>query len=86
MTSVLPHQSLLTTETDDRRANPQTQARVYLRRVAEVLPRGDISYAQVKQSYLERFSEAELIQFGRLQYLEDYTEGREICGRFWSRI
>src|SRR5689334_1970333 len=51
--------SLLIAETDDRRADPQTLARVSIRGVAEILPRNDPGYAQVKKSYLERFPEAE---------------------------
>jgi putative heme iron utilization protein len=54
-----PRVSLLITETDDRRADPQTLARVSLHGPAEVLPRTDAGYAQVKQNYLERFPEAE---------------------------
>ena len=54
-----PRVSLLITETDDRRADPQTLARVSLHGTAEVLPRTDAGYAQVKQNYLERFPEAE---------------------------
>jgi heme iron utilization protein len=54
-----PRVSLLITETDDRRADPQTLARVSLRGMAEILPRDDPGYAQVKKAYLERFPEAE---------------------------
>jgi putative heme iron utilization protein len=54
-----PRVSLLITETDDRRADPQTLARMSLHGTAEVLPRTDAGYAQVKQNYLERFPEAE---------------------------
>jgi putative heme iron utilization protein len=55
-----PRVSLLITETDDRRADPQTLARVSIRGTAEILlPRSDTGYAQVKQNYLERFPEAE---------------------------
>lgn len=54
-----PHVSLLITETDDRRADPQTLARVSIRGRAEILPRTDPGYAQVKKNYLERFPEAE---------------------------
>lgn len=54
-----PRVSLLITETDDRRANPQTLARASLRGMAGVLPRTDPGYAQVKQNYLERFPETE---------------------------
>ncbi len=54
-----PRVSLLIIETDDRRADPQTLARVSIRGTAEILPRNDPTYAQVKQNYLERFPEAE---------------------------
>jgi putative heme iron utilization protein len=54
-----PRVSLLITETDDRRADPQTLARVSIRGTAEVVPRDDSNYGQVKNIYLERFPEAE---------------------------
>lgn len=54
-----PHVSLLITEPDDRRADPQTLARVSLRGMAEILPRTDSDYVHVKQLYLMRFPEAE---------------------------
>ena len=54
-----PRLSLLITETDDHRPDPQTLARVSIRGIAEVLPRSDPGYAQVKKIYLERFPEAE---------------------------
>lgn len=54
-----PHVSLLIAEADDRRADPQTLARVSVRGTAEILQRTDPSYVQVKNIYLERFPEAE---------------------------
>ena len=54
-----PRVSLLITETDDRRPDPQTLARVSIRGTAEILPRTDQEYVQVKKAYLERFPEAE---------------------------
>ncbi|HSL42694.1 MAG TPA: pyridoxamine 5'-phosphate oxidase family protein [Anaerolineales bacterium] len=54
-----PSVSLLITETDDQRIDPQTLARVSIRGVAEVLLRNHPGYAQVKSIYLERFPEAE---------------------------
>ncbi|HUE99222.1 MAG TPA: pyridoxamine 5'-phosphate oxidase family protein, partial [Anaerolineales bacterium] len=54
-----PRVSLLITETDDGRADPQTLARVSLRGIAEILPRTDPGYAQGRNNYLERFPEAE---------------------------
>ena len=54
-----PRVSLLITEPDDHRPDPQTLARVSIRGMAEILPKTDPGYAQVKQNYLERFPEAE---------------------------
>jgi heme iron utilization protein len=54
-----PRVSLLIAETDDRRADPQTLARVSIRGVAEILPRANPNYSQVKSLSLERFPEAE---------------------------
>src|SRR5215217_6504952 len=45
-----PRVSLLIAETDDRRADPETLARVSLRGMAAILPRNDPGYAQVKQN------------------------------------
>jgi hypothetical protein len=63
-----PRVSLLITEIDDRRADPQTLARVSIRGIAGILPRTDSGYAQVKKIYLERFPEAE-----QLFSLEDFN-------------
>jgi putative heme iron utilization protein len=54
-----PRVSLLITEADDGRADPQTLARVSMRGMAELLPRSDPGYTRIKSSYLERFPEAE---------------------------
>lgn len=54
-----PHVSLLITETDDRRPDPQTLARVSVRGIAKMLPRTDPGYTQIKATYLKRFPEAE---------------------------
>lgn len=54
-----PRVSLLVSEADDRRADPQTLARVSIRGIAEILSRNDPGYTQVKSIYLERFPEAE---------------------------
>ena len=54
-----PRVSLLITETDDRRIDPQTLARLSLRGTAEILPRTDPGYAQVRQLYLAHFPESE---------------------------
>lgn len=54
-----PRVSLLITETDDRRPDPQTLASVSIRGTAEILPRTAPDYAQVRNIYLECFAEAE---------------------------
>ena len=54
-----PRVSLLIAKTDDRRADPQTLARVSIRGTSEILPRDASGYAQVRQNYLERYPEAE---------------------------
>jgi putative heme iron utilization protein len=54
-----PRVSLLITETDERRADPQTLARLSIRGIAEILPRTAPNYAQIKKTYLERFPESE---------------------------
>ena len=63
-----PRVSLLIVETDDRRPDPQTLARVSLRGVAEMLPRTDPGYTHVKDIYLARFPEA-----GQLFSLGDFN-------------
>jgi len=54
-----PHVSLLLTEADDGRPDPQTLARVSLNGTAEMLPRTVSHYPQIKHTYLARFPEAE---------------------------
>lgn len=54
-----PRVSLLITETDDLRADPQTLARVSLQGTAEMLPRTDPGYDHVRRIYLARLPEAE---------------------------
>jgi heme iron utilization protein len=54
-----PRVSLLITEADDHRPDPQTLARLSLNGTAEILPRTDPHYSQVKHAYLTRFPEAE---------------------------
>lgn len=56
-----PHVSLLITETDDHRPDPQTLARVSLQGMTEVLPREQSGYDSVKTLYLKRFPESERI-------------------------
>ena len=60
-----PSVSLLFTEADDGRLDPQTLARLSSHGTAEILPRTDPGYAQVRNLYLQRFPEAEqLFSFG----------------------
>lgn len=78
-----PHVSLLITETDDRRPDPQTLARVSIRGTAEILPRTDPGYAQVKAIYLERFPEAEqLFGLGDFNIWTIKPEGGRFVARF----
>ena len=74
-----PRVSLLITEADDGRLDPQTLARVSLRGIAEMLPRSDPGYAPIKVAYLERFPEAEqLFSLGDFNLWEITPKG----GRF----
>jgi putative heme iron utilization protein len=54
-----PHVSLLITEIDDGRADPQTLVRVSIQATAEMIPRSTPDYLRVKEIYLARFPEAE---------------------------
>jgi putative heme iron utilization protein len=54
-----PRVSLLLTESDDGRPDPQTLARLSLTGTAGILPRTNPHYPQVKHAYLARFPEAE---------------------------
>lgn len=56
-----PHVSLLIAETDDGRPDPQTLARVSLQGVAQILPKDDREYIQIKHLYLVRFPESEAL-------------------------
>ena len=53
--------SLLITETDDGRADPQTLARVSIRCSAEMLENGAPGYTPIKELYLARFTASEEI-------------------------
>jgi putative heme iron utilization protein len=53
------HVSLLITEADDRRLDPQTLGRVSMQGIATVVPRNAPEYARVRELYLKRFPEAE---------------------------
>jgi heme iron utilization protein len=50
--------SLLITETDDGRPDPQTLARVSIRGAAESIQNGEPGYTPIKEQYLARFPEA----------------------------
>jgi len=54
-----PHVSLLFTEADNGRADPQTLARVSLQGKVEMVERNNPDYPRVKSLYLKRFPEAE---------------------------
>lgn len=54
-----PRVSLLFTEADDHRADPQTLARVSIQGTAEELPRHAPAYPRIRDLYLQRFPEAE---------------------------
>jgi hypothetical protein len=54
-----PHVSLLFTEVDDGRPDPQTLARISINGTAEMIPRTDPHCARFKHAYLMRFPEAE---------------------------
>ena len=74
-----PRVSLLITEKDDDRADPQTLARVAIRGVAEILPRTKSDYVEVRNIYLGRFPEAEqLFSLGDFNFWKITPKG----GRF----
>jgi heme iron utilization protein len=54
-----PRVSLLLTQADDGRPDPQILARLSILGTAEMLPRTDPHYAQARHNYLGRFPEAE---------------------------
>jgi heme iron utilization protein len=60
--------SLLITETDDGRDDPQTLARVSIRGVAEFVQNGEPGYTPLKERYLARFPASE-----QLFKLEDFS-------------
>ncbi len=74
-----PRVSLLITETDDHRLDPQTLARVVIRGMAGILLRSEPDYSFVKNLYLERFPEAaQLFSLGDFNIWKITPEG----GRF----
>ncbi len=52
------HVSLLITESDDGRADPQTLARISIRGSAEIFLNGEPGYTPAKKLYLDRFPES----------------------------
>ncbi|HLO31978.1 MAG TPA: pyridoxamine 5'-phosphate oxidase family protein [Anaerolineales bacterium] len=54
-----PHVSLLITETDDQRPDPQTLARLAIQGTATILSRSEPDHGRVRDLYLKRFPEAE---------------------------
>jgi hypothetical protein len=55
------HVGLLIAEADDRRADPQTLARLSIRGTAEFMENGEPGYAPIKTMYIERFPESEAL-------------------------
>ena len=53
-----PHVSLLLTEMDDQRADPQTLMRVSINGTAEIILRNASDYVRIKDLYIRRFPEA----------------------------
>ena len=74
-----PRVSLLITEVDDNRPDPQTLVRVSIRGIAGILPRTNAGYAAIKGIYLARFPEAEqFFQLGDFNIWQIQPKG----GRF----
>ncbi len=55
------YMSLLIAQTDDGRVDPQTLARVTIRGYAELMQIGEPGYTPVKNMYIERFPDSELL-------------------------
>jgi heme iron utilization protein len=55
------HISLLITENDDDRIDPQTLARISIRGSAVLMENGEPGYNLIKTLYIERFPESELL-------------------------
>lgn len=74
--------SLSFVETDDRRADPQTLARLSLNGTAELLPRTDPHYARIMHTYLTRFPGSEpLFSLGDFNLWRIVpTRGRFVAG------
>jgi putative heme iron utilization protein len=76
------HISLMIAETDDGRADPLSLARVSIRGVVEILPRGEPGYLPIKSMYMERFPASEhLFKLGDFELWQIIPKGaRYIAG------
>lgn len=76
------HVSLLITEADDGRPDPQTLARVSIRGSAELVQNGEPGYTPIKGLYLARFPEAEqLFKLGDFNFWRIRPKGgRYVAG------
>ena len=74
--------SLLLTETDDGRDDPQTLVRFSMQGTAEIIPRNAPEYTRLKDLYLTRFPEAEnLFSLGDFNLWRiTLTGGRFVAG------
>jgi putative heme iron utilization protein len=60
-----PHVSLLLTEADDGRTDPQTLARLSIQGMTELIAHQDPGFPRIKDLYLKRFPDSErLFGFG----------------------
>lgn len=77
-----PRVSLLVTETDDHRSDPQTLARLSVQGTARMIGRAEPGYESIKALYLKRFPEAErLFSFGDFNLWGiSPREGRFVAG------
>jgi heme iron utilization protein len=75
--------SLLITEADDGRADPQTLARLSIRGSAEFMENGEPGYTPVKQRYIERFPASEpLFKMGDFGLWRIKTKGARYVAGF----
>jgi putative heme iron utilization protein len=77
-----PRVSLLVTESDDYRSDPQTLVRVSMQGTARVIERTEPGYQSIKTIYLKRFPDAEkLFSFGDFNLWGiSPREGRFVAG------
>ncbi len=81
------HISLLVTEPDDGREDPQTLARVSIRGNAEVIPLGVPGYVLAKNLYMARFPQvASLFEFGDLELWRITPKGGRFVAGFAQAI